>query len=195
MLNWANRITFFRLFCTPIIVVLLLHYKEKVAIGTCEPELLKIRLLAVIILCLAIISDAADGFIARVYKQKTLLGTILDPFADKLLLMSTTIVLSIPLGFKYQIPSWLVVTIISRDILILVGALVLYLLFGKIKFLPMATGKITTFLQMSTVFLVLIQHSICNYFFHITLIFTIISGINYIYRETKLINNQTLQKV
>ncbi|MCD6459249.1 CDP-alcohol phosphatidyltransferase family protein [bacterium] len=192
MLNWANRVTFFRLFCTPIIVGLLLHYREQINLNASASELFNIRLTAIILLCLAIISDAADGFIARVYKQKTLLGAILDPFADKLLLMSTTIILSIPLGFKYKIPSWLVVTIISRDILILAGALILYLLFGKIKFSPLLTGKITTFLQMVTVFLVLIQHSVCTYFFYITFVFTIVSGINYIYRETKLINNQTL---
>lgn len=188
MLNWANRITLSRLLSTPVFVGLLLHYRELTRQGAPQSQSAYILWIALALFILAIISDGIDGFIARVYKQKTLLGTILDPVADKLLLMASTIILSLPIGLKYKIPTWLTVTIISRDIIILAGALLVYLLSGKIKFMPSYLGKITTFMQMSTILLVLIQSRICEQSFYLTFLFTILSGLYYIYRETRFTN-------
>jgi len=188
LLNWANRITLFRLVSTPVFVGLLLHYREQIRQGLPPKEINYILWLALALFIIATISDGLDGLIARVYEQKTLLGTLLDPVADKLLLMTSTIILSLPMGLKYQIPSWLTVTIISRDIIILAGAMVVYLLIGKTRFIPSYLGKITTFLQMSTILFVLIQAQICNILFYMTFIFTILSGLYYIYRETRFAN-------
>ncbi len=190
MLNWANRITIFRILCTPVFAWLLLHFRELTNKGAGEDHLNRYLLAAIIVFVLAIISDGVDGIIARAFKQKTLLGTILDPIADKVLLMSSTIILSLPVGLKYKIPSWLTVAIISRDILILVGGLLIYLVVGKIKSSPHYLGKITTFLQMVTILLVLIQTKFTEPLFFLTMLFTILSGLNYIYREARLINTQ-----
>lgn len=188
MLNWANRITIVRLFCTPFVVYLLLHYREKHMLNASAESLNVIRWAVIGLFILAVISDALDGFIARVFNQKTLLGTILDPVADKLLLMSSTVVLTFPIGLEYKIPYWLTVAIISRDIIILAGALVVFVIVGKTKFMPHYLGKITTFLQMSTIFLVLLQIPLSTVFFYITLLFTILSGVNYVYRETQMVS-------
>ncbi|MDX9702484.1 MAG: CDP-alcohol phosphatidyltransferase family protein [Candidatus Auribacterota bacterium] len=189
MLNWANRITIFRLFCTPFLVYLLLRYREEYLESATQDTLEIIRIAVLIIFILAIVSDAVDGFIARVFKQKTLFGTILDPIADKLLLMSATVVLTFPIGLTYKIPYWLTVAIISRDIIILAGALLMFVLHSKTLFLPHYLGKITTFMQMSAIFFVLIEHPLCNVLFYITLLFTVLSGVNYVYREAKLVGS------
>jgi len=190
LLNWANRISLFRILCTPVFAGLLLHYRELTSKGATTEQLNRYLFAAILVFVVAIISDGVDGIIARAFKQKTFLGTILDPVADKVLLMSATIILSLPLGLKYKIPSWLTVAIISRDILILVGGLLIYLVMGKIKFSPHYLGKITTFLQMVTIFLVLVQSEFTGILFYLTMLFTILSGLNYLYRETRLINTQ-----
>ncbi len=186
MLNWANRITLFRLFCTPFVVFLLLRHREKFLLSAPEHTMETIRITVLVVFILAILSDAVDGFIARVFKQKTLFGTILDPIADKLLLMSTTIVLTLPVGLAYKIPYWLTVAIISRDIIILAGALVVFVVKSKTLFLPHYLGKLTTFIQMATLFAVLIEHPVCKLFFYVSLLLTILSGANYVYREAQL---------
>ena len=191
MLNWPNRITLLRIFSIPVFIALLLEHKERYnALEFDNLDLLRWSAFGLFIA--AIISDGLDGMIARWKKQKTLLGTILDPVGDKLLLMSATIVLSLPIGLKYKIPSWLAVGIISRDIVILLGALLIYLLMGKLKFLPHYLGKLTTCAQMITILLVLIQNKVCVISFYVTFVFTVLSGLNYVYRETKAAN---LQKI
>lgn len=192
MLNWPNRITLFRIFSIPLFVFLLLEHKERYNSQNIE-NLNELRWAAFGVFVLAVISDGLDGMIARLKQQKTLLGTILDPVADKLLLMSATIILSLPMGLDYKIPTWLAVGIISRDIVILLGALLVYLMVGKLKFLPHYLGKLTTFFQMATILVVLLQWKVSVFSFFITFIFTMISGINYVYRETKVLNSQKLQ--
>ncbi len=195
MLNWANRITIFRILCTPVFAWLLLHFRELTDNGASAEELNRYLFATIVVFVLAIISDGVDGIIARAFKQKTLLGMILDPIADKVLLMSATIILSLPMGLKYRIPSWLTVAIISRDILILIGGLLIYLVMGKIKSSPHYLGKITTFLQMTTILLVLLQSGFTSILFYLTMLFTILSGLNYIYREARLINTQNERKI
>jgi cardiolipin synthase (CMP-forming) len=113
---------------------------------------------ALIVFLLGGITDALDGFIARVFKQQSLLGTYLDPIADKLLLVSAYVTLSIPqLNQGTQIPLWVTVLIIARDVLLVVVALILYLAAGVRSFPPTFLSKINTTLQVVTVVLVLIS--------------------------------------
>lgn len=188
-MTWANRISFFRIFCTPVFVGLLLQYRERFHGDPSDESLPLFRWLALGIFLIAILSDGLDGYIARFTNQKTILGTIIDPVADKLLLLSATIILSLPIGLHYKIPSWLAVAIVSRDLLILLGALVIFLIIGKVKFTPHYVGKITTALQMVTILLVLCQNSLCIISFYLTLLFTVLSGLTYLYRETRAINS------
>ncbi len=101
---------------------------------------------------------AVDGYIARRYNQRSELGAILDPLADKLLLVSGVVLLSFDHGpYLGQIPLWLTGTIIGRDLLILIGMVVIQITVGKVAVCPHIIGKAATVLQMVTVLWVLLK--------------------------------------
>jgi cardiolipin synthase len=113
---------------------------------------------ALLIFVVAGVTDALDGFIARFWKQQSPLGAYLDPMADKLLLTTAYVVLSIPsLNHGTQIPAWVTILVIARDVLIVAVALVLYLAAGVRKFPPSALSKVNTILQVVAVVLVLVS--------------------------------------
>ena len=113
---------------------------------------------ALLIFLVAGVTDALDGFIARFWKQQSLLGAYLDPTADKLLLTTAYVVLSIPgLNHGTLIPAWVTILVIARDVLIVAVALVLYLAVGIRKFPPSVLSKINTILQVAAVGLVLVS--------------------------------------
>lgn len=107
------------------------------------------RVVALLTFAVAAILDGVDGYIARHYNQWSELGTILDPLADKLLLVSGVVLLSFDhaplLG---QLPMWLTGTIIGRDVVILIGMIVIQFTVGKVTARPHVIGKIATVLQM-----------------------------------------------
>lgn len=146
----ANKVTIFRILLIPFFVAQVLYY---IRTGN---ELY--RFLAVLCFGLCAISDALDGYIARRYKQKSELGTVLDPLADKLLLVSGIVLLSFNnKPYFEQLPLWLVSTIVGRDALLGLGWVVIHLVCGKVVVRPRALGKLATVLQMLTVFSVLLQ--------------------------------------
>ena len=99
-----------------------------------------------------------DGYIACRYSQRSELGAILDPIADKLLLVSGVVVLSFDHGpLLGQIPLWLTVTIIGRDSLLLIGLVVIQITVGKVTIQPRIVGKIATVLQMITLVWLLLK--------------------------------------
>ncbi|MBI1870408.1 MAG: CDP-alcohol phosphatidyltransferase family protein [Chlamydiae bacterium] len=152
-LNLANRITMGRILLVPIFVVLILSYREAKEL---EGEWLRIT--ALVIFGLAIITDAVDGFIARTRNQKTTLGTFLDPIADKLLLISSIILLTLPnSSLGYHLPFWFAVLAISRDAFIVLGAILIHMLNGSVKVVPNPLGKMTTFLQMISIAWILLK--------------------------------------
>ena len=108
--------------------------------------------LALIIFSLAGISDGLDGFIARYFNQRTVMGAYLDPIADKFLLSASFITLAI----LKIIPAWLTVIVISRDILILVGIAIFTINDIKVNIKPSIVSKFTTAVQLGTVFIVLL---------------------------------------
>jgi len=146
----ANKVTILRMLLIPFFVVEILYY---VKTGN---ELH--RLAGLICFAVAAICDGVDGYIARRYKQWSELGTILDPIADKLLLVSGVVLLSFDhrplLG---QIPLFLTVTIIGRDVLLLIGMAVIYVSLHRVKVRPRAIGKIATVLQMISVLWILLK--------------------------------------
>src|SRR5208282_4916324 len=146
----ANKITILRILLIPFFVVEVLYYVET---GN-EVH----RLLAILSFAIAAILDGVDGYIARQYHQISELGKILDPLADKLLLVSGIVALSFNHGnFLGQIPLWLTGTIIGRDFLILIGMVVIQITVGKVFVRPRFTGKIATVLQMSVVIWILLK--------------------------------------
>lgn len=113
---------------------------------------------ALVLFVVAGITDALDGFVARFWRQQSPLGAYLDPIADKLLLTSAYVTLSIPsLNKGTEIPIWVTVLVIARDVLIVIMALVLHLAAGIQSFPPSVLGKVNTVLQVTAVVLVLMS--------------------------------------
>jgi cardiolipin synthase (CMP-forming) len=108
---------------------------------------------ALLILVVAGVSDGVDGLLARSLNQSSSLGAYLDPIADKLLLSSSFVILA----FKQQIDLWLMIFVLSRDVTILVVAVVILLMFGYRPFPPSIFGKLNTFFQIVMVFSVLLH--------------------------------------
>lgn len=179
-MNLPNWITIFRILLIPFFVTMILKYRQM--------HIEYYRYYAICIFLLAIISDAVDGAIARIRHKKTQLGTLLDPLADKLLLLSAILLLSISIpGFK-QLPIWVLVTFISRDLILIFGAIVVYLNNQKLTIKPNLLGKITTFSQMVTVMWILLQFPQPQDIWRIAGIFTILSGVLYLYKGSKQLN-------
>ncbi len=153
----ANKITIFRILLIPVFVWLTLDYIRDYQHGsTKEWE----RVLAYVVFAVAAFSDAVDGYIARRYHQKTELGTFLDPLADKALLVSALILLSVRFkdGSPFdQLPLWFPVLVISRDLILLGGTLMIHMLAGRVIARPRLVGKCSTFFQMVTLGWVLLR--------------------------------------
>jgi cardiolipin synthase (CMP-forming) len=146
----ANRITIFRILLIPFFVVEVLYY---VRAGNELHRILGLTCFAVAAIC-----DGVDGYIARHFNQRSELGAILDPLADKLLLVSGIVLLSFDHGpFLETIPLWLTGTIIGRDILLLLGMIVIQIIVGKVRVTPRILGKIATVLQMAVVIWILLK--------------------------------------
>jgi CDP-diacylglycerol--glycerol-3-phosphate 3-phosphatidyltransferase len=146
----ANKITIFRILLVPFFIVQVLYYADA------GNELY--RLLSILSFALAAVSDGIDGYIARHYRQHSELGKILDPLADKLLLVSGIVLLSLKNEpYLDRLPLWLAVTIISRDVLLLIGLVVIQHVCGKITVRPVIIGKAATVLQMTCVLWALLK--------------------------------------
>ena len=142
-MNFANIITVARLLVTPIIIWLILsHYYS----------------FSLILFIISGLSDALDGFIAKQFNQKTVLGSYLDPVADKTLIVSSILALA----YVGSIPSWLVILIVSRDLAILGAVIVSWLAGSSLKIEPIISSKINTFLQIVYIGLLLLNNSISD---------------------------------
>jgi cardiolipin synthase (CMP-forming) len=148
----ANKVTIVRILLTPLFIVEVIYYfRDGVELH---------RILALGCFALAASLDGVDGYIARHFNQRSELGAILDPLADKLLLISGIVTLSLPspAGLNLvHIPIWLTVTIISRDSIILLGMVVIHMTCGKVIVKPHVVGKVATVLQMVTVLWTLLK--------------------------------------
>ena len=146
----ANKITILRILLIPFFVVEMIYY-----VRTGNESF---RLAGLLSFAVASILDGVDGYIARRYHQWSELGTILDPLADKLLLVSAIGLLSFDNSPRLgQLPLWLTGTIIGRDLLLGLGAVVVRLVVGTSSVCPRLTGKIATVLQMAVVIRLLLE--------------------------------------
>jgi cardiolipin synthase len=137
------------------------------------------------------ITDFLDGIIARVKKEKTSLGKVLDPLADKLLLMNAFIwiyALRQSLPLEYKLPFWVVLIVVSRDLLILLGIAIFSFLKVEVAIAPNIWGKLTTLLQMSTILCLLLDLDISPFVWSLACLLTFISGITYLARGIKALN-------
>jgi cardiolipin synthase len=172
----ANKVTILRILFIPAFVVEIAYYFKS---GD-EAD----RVAGLICFAITAILDGVDGYIARRYHQRSELGAILDPLADKLLLVSGVVLLSLPLGQQYlvTIPLWLTATIISRDVVQLIGFFVLQTTVGKVHVQPRLAGKVATVLQMILIVWTLLKwnEKWLPYWVIATGIFTAISGLLYV---------------
>lgn len=180
----ANKITIVRILLIPAFVTMALYYGQSIESG--DPQEWQ-RFAAILIFLVAAVSDGLDGYVARRYNQRSSLGVILDPIADKGLLLSGIITLSISswsqIAPQYgKFPVWFPVLVITRDTVILVGSAVLHLLNGKVTVRTSWTGKVATVLQMAAIAWVMLQLRILplTYVVGAAGLFTFISGVIYV---------------
>jgi CDP-diacylglycerol--glycerol-3-phosphate 3-phosphatidyltransferase len=177
----ANKITIIRILLVPFLLAALFYYR---------PEYDFLRFIALGIFFMCALTDAVDGYVARRFYQKTELGRILDPLADKLLILTSFLCLSVlrDIPAASRIPSWLTMIVFSRDVIILLGSTIIFMMLKDINIKPSALGKITTFFQMSTVVASLLQFGIISVFWCATAFFTVISCLDYVWLGSKVLN-------
>ena len=173
-----NYLTLFRILLTPVFFITLVSY---------SPEKEGLRLIALAIFVIAALTDALDGLLARFLKQRTALGQILDPLADKILLVTAYIGLLFVPALPFRPPLWITITIIFRDLILLFGFLMLNFSAVKIEVQPNIWGKLTTVSQMLLLCFILLQWPLAIPLAFLTITFTIVSGIIYITRGLKFI--------
>ncbi|PYK03055.1 MAG: CDP-diacylglycerol--glycerol-3-phosphate 3-phosphatidyltransferase [Verrucomicrobia bacterium] len=181
----ANKITVVRILMIPAFVTMAIYYGQ--SIQRHDPLEWQ-RFTAIAIFLIAAVSDGLDGYIARRYKQRSALGAILDPIADKGLLLSGIITLSISNWSEVdpdygRFPAWFPVLVITRDAVILVGAIILHYFIGnKMRIKPSWTGKVATVCQMCAIAWVMLQLHFLPLIFVVFVagIFTLVSGVIYV---------------
>jgi CDP-diacylglycerol--glycerol-3-phosphate 3-phosphatidyltransferase len=154
-LNWANRITILRI----LLIVPFVIFMLKINDTSLDQNLRNLmRYIATFIFAVMAFSDAFDGFLARKKKQITRLGAFLDPMADKLLMTSTCLLLYSNRGHigDFRLPGTVVVLIISKDLLLLIGFIIVYFVTSQIRIVPVFIGKLATTLQLAMVSAILI---------------------------------------
>jgi cardiolipin synthase len=147
-LTRANQITLLRMLLVPVFVVLVIAGKNSVAAYRYTP---------LIVFCIAALLDFLDGYIARKFKEESRLGAMLDPLADKLLMISALFVLiSRDAGtFFGKIPSWFLAVVLIREAVLIIGAGVVFVMNGTVKIQTRLVGKIATVAQAILVVLAL----------------------------------------
>ena len=176
-MNWANRLTVLRIMLVPVFIMSVLYYRLD---------------LALVVFILASITDGLDGYLARLLDQKTKLGAMMDPVADKLLIVSAFISLSFVSGLPAYIrmPVYVPLAVISRDVIILLGAGIIYFNNGSVVIKPTGISKITTFFQMLTIIAVLLKFIYSSWIWNIAVFFTVASGLDYMRLGAKQLNDR-----
>jgi len=171
ILTIPNLLSLLRLLVVPLFISLLIYQDNGMAL---------------LVFLGASLTDAADGYIARRWNQRSYLGSILDPLADKAILDGAFVTLSL----KGMLPPWLSVAVVSRDVII-VGGVVLKAVFfdGRPEIRPSLMGKLTTFFQFTTVLVVMMVQwlrldlsGMLLGLYGVTFTLTVISGAHYIYQ-------------
>jgi cardiolipin synthase len=186
MLTIPNLLSILRMGLIPIFVIAVLDGDNRRAL-----------------FCFAIagITDALDGFIARFWKQQSVLGAYLDPLADKLLLVTAYVVLAVPnLRAGLVIPAWVTALVITRDVVIVAVALLLHLAAGVSRFPPSPLSKANTAVQVVTVLAVLLSYrgpqfeAAAVFLVYLVPALTVGSGIEYIVRANRMASQQQGEK-
>lgn len=177
-MNIPNFLTLLRILLVPLLVIFLIN---------------KLFLNALILFACMGLTDALDGFLARLLKQQTMLGAYLDPIADKVLITTCFVSLAI----LKIIPGWLAVVVISRDVIILLGIAIMSFMSIQFKVQPLFVSKVTTALQIASVLLALffkafpalaVDGAWLLLVYWMTAMFTLLSGYRYVAIGIRLVN-------
>ena len=182
VLTIANLLTFLRMALIPVFAILLVYNREGWAL---------------VVFTIAGVSDGVDGFLARRMNQQSELGTIMDPIADKLLMTTAFVMLTLPsvVGTPRHlpVPFWVTATVIGRDVLIIAVAGAINMMTGFRGFRPSWLGKASTFVQVVGVILILIAAVFPQLRgFYLPTVYTtvaafaVFSGVHYIFFVAKL---------
>lgn len=172
MLNLPNYLTLIRIAAIPFFLVLLFS---------------RLYNYALLVFLIGGITDALDGPVARFTNQRTRLGAYLDPLADKLLIISSLVVLTL----IDAVPAWLTILVLSRDVIVTLGYGAIYFVVEeRMEIQPSTLGKINTFLLLLTITIVLVSlydpnmipPPLPSYLFLLSAVTTVISGLQYVYR-------------
>jgi cardiolipin synthase len=190
----ANKITVVRILMIPVFVTLAIYYGESIQEKDPQDWM---RFMAIAVFLVAALSDGLDGYVARRYNQRSSLGVILDPIADKGLLLSGIITLSISNWSQVdpnygKFPAWFPVLVITRDTVILIGSAVLHVLNGTVRVRPSWTGKVATVLQMAAIAWVMLQMRVPRLIYVVIAagFFTFVSGIIYVRDGVRQLSDQ-----
>jgi cardiolipin synthase len=177
----ANQLTLLRMLLIPAFVILVVYGR----LGW-----------ALIVFGIAGITDAFDGLVARLSGQKTSLGAWLDPMADKLLLVTAFVVLTLPgLGLANRLPIWLTVLIISRDVVIVLTVAIVNLAIGPRTFKPTMFGKVATATYIITAVVAMLFNYLGYHSVFVdvcvwgSLAITLVSGFHYIWHAARIIDS------
>jgi len=186
-----NMLTVFRMVLIPVFVTLLFYQRF---------------LSALTVFIIAGLTDGLDGLLARRFSQQSQLGTVLDPVADKLMLVTAFVVLSMrsvfpqPLPSHLPVPFWVTVAVISRDVFIIVGAAAINIMTGFRGFRPSWLGKLNTTVQIGGVAAIMFAASVPVYTgYYLPTVYAavfamaILSGLHYIFFASKLMNEDRKQ--
>ena len=181
-LTLANKITIIRIFSVPLFVLLIIYYSMSVTKG--NPHM-ALRWAGLAVFLGIFLLDAVDGYIARSRREITSLGTLLDPLADKAVLVSSLILLSghsAEKAFIPHLPVWFALVAISRDVILVIGALIIQSVTGSVRIQPRVLGKATTFFQGIAIALVLVglPAKALVWFLCVTAFFTAASALQYL---------------
>lgn len=182
-MNIPNILTVSRIFLVPVFIIFIMDRQFQYSLY---------------IFMYAGITDGLDGFIARYFNQKTKMGAYLDPVADKLLVISSFICLAI----LEVIPNWVTIIVISRDVLIITGIIILFISDVKFIIKPSFVSKCTTTFQLATVVTVLVHvvfpdidllKELIPYLYFTTVGFSIVSGVHYTYKGLNLLQASSIE--
>jgi CDP-diacylglycerol--glycerol-3-phosphate 3-phosphatidyltransferase len=176
----ANKISIFRLLLVPGVVASLVYY---------HPERDWLRFLALGLFVIGIASDAVDGFLARRQNQQTELGALLDPIADKFLIQGALISCAAIQGLPtwMRVPAWFNLLVISRDVLLIAGTVVLFLIKGRWNVRPSRLGKWATCLQMLVIPSVLLGLPVTPPLIWAAAVLTLLSAVTYVRMGVKVL--------
>jgi len=172
----ANWLTLLRILLVPVFIALLVYRRPGFAL---------------VVFATAALTDLLDGYVARRQRRQSRLGAFLDPLADKLLLVASFATLT----YLRVLPAWIMIVVVSRDAILMLGALLVHMVGGRIYPRPSRTGKLATFFQVLTVLAGLLTRyfelkhpAVLTTLIWLAAAFTVASGFQYIVQGMRYLN-------